>query len=234
MLPGRIVFCGDAALNIQNDKAMDAFMERIRSLKSDAEIICISSVPEAADIAALALEAYEAGVAADPFTLKAEYISPSQAERMNALKDDRVVISEASADDLDLIVKIENDSFTMPWSRGSIEQDLLSGGDRVYLVARVNDETAGYIGVHMVYEDAQIVNIAVAQTFRRKGTGRLLIRNACEHCRRSGCTKIHLEVRAGNASAKSLYISEGFQTIGTRKRYYEDNGETAIIMLKYL
>ena len=39
-----------------------------------------------------------------------------------------------------------------------------------------------------------------------------------------------LEVRAGNATAQSLYRTFEFRTIGVRKGYYSDNREDAILM----
>jgi ribosomal-protein-alanine N-acetyltransferase len=40
-----------------------------------------------------------------------------------------------------------------------------------------------------------------------------------------------LEVRSGNQHAQCLYQSLGFQAAGRRKRYYEDNGEDAVLMV---
>ncbi len=39
-----------------------------------------------------------------------------------------------------------------------------------------------------------------------------------------------LEVRVSNHTAQNLYRKYGFQKVGRRRRYYQDNGEDAWIM----
>jgi ribosomal-protein-alanine N-acetyltransferase len=41
---------------------------------------------------------------------------------------------------------------------------------------------------------------------------------------------VTLETRVSNASAQALYEKYGFNRVGTRRRYYSDNGEDAVIM----
>jgi ribosomal-protein-alanine N-acetyltransferase len=45
-----------------------------------------------------------------------------------------------------------------------------------------------------------------------------------------GANWLTLEVRVTNAAAQALYRKYGFSTHGTRKRYYSDNNEDALIM----
>jgi ribosomal-protein-alanine N-acetyltransferase len=45
-----------------------------------------------------------------------------------------------------------------------------------------------------------------------------------------GAANLTLEVRVSNIAAQQLYLKYGFQPVGTRKRYYTDNGEDALIM----
>ena len=49
----------------------------------------------------------------------------------------------------------------------------------------------------------------------------------------NGCRGLTLEVRASNARAIALYERHDFVEVGTRKRYYQDNGEDAIIMTSH-
>lgn len=46
--------------------------------------------------------------------------------------------------------------------------------------------------------------------------------------------KCFLEVRVSNFTAIAFYKKCGFAQISTRKAYYEDNKEDAVVMLKYL
>jgi ribosomal-protein-alanine N-acetyltransferase len=41
-----------------------------------------------------------------------------------------------------------------------------------------------------------------------------------------------LDVRSSNQSAKNLYANFGFIQIGVRKKYYSDNQEDAIMMMR--
>jgi ribosomal-protein-alanine N-acetyltransferase len=47
-----------------------------------------------------------------------------------------------------------------------------------------------------------------------------------------GMTRGYLEVRAGNVPAKRLYLRHGFAAVGVRRRYYPDNGEDALVMVR--
>jgi ribosomal-protein-alanine N-acetyltransferase len=51
---------------------------------------------------------------------------------------------------------------------------------------------------------------------------------------RTGCTMANLEVRAGNQPAIALYERHGFRTVSVRARYYQDDGEDALVMLRGL
>lgn len=233
-MPSEIVFCGDAAMKLKEDHAAVLFERRVLSLISGMKFRYINTEPEAADIAAIANDMCIEGAVTDPFILKAEYISPSQAERAAAFRDEQITVREALLSDFDSIEQIENSSFAIPWSGDSLRNDLLHNTGSKYLIAEYNGITAGFISFSHIFGDAQITNLAVSETFRRKGTGRLLLISAFAAAEDLGCTNMMLEVRAGNKAAIRLYISEGFRSIGIRKGYYENNGENAIIMLKDL
>ena len=46
-----------------------------------------------------------------------------------------------------------------------------------------------------------------------------------------GAAYATLEVRKSNVTAQNLYKSLGYVSVGVRKRYYEDNGEDALLMV---
>jgi ribosomal-protein-alanine N-acetyltransferase len=72
------------------------------------------------------------------------------------------------------------------------------------------------------------MNVAVGPEDRRKGTGRALLTALLE--RLEDDAQITLEVRRTNAGAIALYESFGFRAAGVRRRYYQDNGEDALIL----
>jgi len=73
------------------------------------------------------------------------------------------------------------------------------------------------------------MNIAVADSHRRRGIARLLVQ---ELIARLDATMLTLEVRASNAPAIALYESLGFTQVGLRKNYYRKPKEDALILRK--
>jgi ribosomal-protein-alanine N-acetyltransferase len=100
-------------------------------------------------------------------------------------------------------------------------------------VAEFDSTVAGFIIAWHAADEAQIAELAVDPARRRKGTGRALINKACEDARAGGLKRVTLEVRAGNAAARALYLSEGFVVTATRPKFYDGN-EDAVLMEKEL
>lgn len=88
----------------------------------------------------------------------------------------------------------------------------------------------GYGGFWMMVDEAHISTLAVRQDVRGRGMGELLLSALLEEARRLGATAATLEVRVSNIVAQSLYRKYGFEEVGRRKAYYQDNGEDALIM----
>ncbi|HQJ36406.1 MAG TPA: ribosomal protein S18-alanine N-acetyltransferase [Clostridia bacterium] len=134
-----------------------------------------------------------------------------------------------SLDDIDQVVEIENLSFTSPWSRESFESELKNNLAR-YIVARVNGKVAAYGGMWIILDEAHITNIAVHPEFRERKIGEKLVKEMLRTAKENKAEHITLEVRASNDAARKLYEKLGFKDSGTRKGYYADTGEDAVIM----
>lgn len=134
------------------------------------------------------------------------------------------------AEDIDAVHAIECDTFAIPWSRASFEHDIKENPCARYLVLRRGEEILGYAGMWLVLDEAHITNVAIRRDERGKGLGRMLMTALIRLAADSGMQWMGLEVRAGNEAAQNLYRSLGFFRIGKRPRYYEDNGEDAILM----
>lgn len=141
-------------------------------------------------------------------------------------------IRPATIQDLQAISDLETECFTIPWSRKSLETDLQGNQYAHYLAAVRAGKVIGYIGLYLIFEDAEITNLAVTSSCRAQGVGTALVRAACSIAAQSGAVQMTLEVRESNYAARSLYRREGFHEISVRKAYYSDNRENAIIMLK--
>ena len=112
-----------------------------------------------------------------------------------------------------------------PW-RPQAFLDALAAG-HYYLSARDGDSLIGYVGLARVGVQAEVHTLAVDPTHHRRGIGRALLRAVLD--RAQGAT-VFLEVRTDNESAINLYRSEGFEVIGTRRRYYRPSGADAFTM----
>ena len=82
---------------------------------------------------------------------------------------------------------------------------------------------------HNIDSEWQLENIVVSENFRRCGVGTLLLGGLIAHARSDGGTAIFLEVRESNQRARALYRKAGFEEQGTRKSYYSNPIEDAIL-----
>ncbi|MFS8188123.1 ribosomal protein S18-alanine N-acetyltransferase [Rossellomorea marisflavi] len=135
-----------------------------------------------------------------------------------------------TVDDVDAVMEIEEQSFTVPWSREAFISEMEENHLSMYIVIEDEGQIAGYCGVWIVVDEAHITNVAVLPSHRGKGYGELLMRKIMEMAIESGARVMTLEARVSNVPAQSLYRKLGFQDGGIRKRYYSDNQEDALVM----
>lgn len=143
------------------------------------------------------------------------------------------MLRQMTVQDLDQLMVIEHQSFSLPWSRQSYEAELQNAFAN-YLVCDSAGELAGYIGMWTVMEEAHLTNVAVAPKFRRQGIGRTLLLAQEKLARSKGASMMLLEVRPSNQAALDLYASLGYILSAIRNNYYSDNQEDALIMIKHL
>ena len=104
------------------------------------------------------------------------------------------------------------------------------------LIGRSSDEPpqvqliAGYVSVWFQGEEAHITEIAVREALRGRGIGELLLIGSVEAAQEYGSKVMTLEARVSNFIAQRLYEKYDFKNVGTRKGYYSDNREDAVIM----
>jgi len=135
---------------------------------------------------------------------------------------------------IDDVYTIELESFTIPWSRKSLEKDALENKMSIYLVALEGEKVVGYAGMWHVVTEGHITNIAVDVNYRKKGIGDMLLTELVKIAINKEMIGITLEVRISNIAAQKLYFKHQFKVEGFRKNYYSDTKEDAIIMWKYL
>ncbi|MDE3132059.1 MAG: ribosomal protein S18-alanine N-acetyltransferase [Acidobacteriota bacterium] len=129
--------------------------------------------------------------------------------------------------DLPQVIAIERRAFPSPWSLGMFVIEL-SKPSGICLAALRAHEIVGYV-ICARYDGAfHVMDIAVDPGHRRAGVASALLAGLIE--RAGADANYTLEVRVSNAGAIALYERHGFRGVGTRPRYYADNGEDAIIM----
>jgi ribosomal-protein-alanine N-acetyltransferase len=101
-------------------------------------------------------------------------------------------------------------------------------------VAEESEAMLGFIVVKLLragkQAQAEIENLAVSPTARRRGTGSALCAAALEACSAAGSQCAELEVRAGNRAAIGLYTRLGFEQTGMRTGYYANPKEDAVLL----
>lgn len=143
-----------------------------------------------------------------------------------------MTLRDATVDDLDAIMAIENRSFpTDAWSAETMAAELASPHGR-YLVDEHDGAVIGYGGVRALHgsADADIQTIALLAEHRGQGRGRILLRALLAEAAARGAREVFLEVRADNPSAEGLYLAEGFEEIARRPHYYQPDDVYAIVM----
>lgn len=93
-------------------------------------------------------------------------------------------------------------------------------------------ELKGFAILHLLFEDATLMDICVLPECQGQGLGRLLLDAVIGLAARGGAERIMLEVRASSESVIALYRAAGFEQTGIRKAYYQqDQGkEDAVLM----
>jgi ribosomal-protein-alanine N-acetyltransferase len=130
--------------------------------------------------------------------------------------------------DLPQVIAVERRVFPTPWSLAMFVLEL-SKQSGVCLAAFSGEQLVGYL-ICSRYETVwHIMNIAVDTDLQRRGLATALLAELYE---RVGDPKARftLEVRRSNTVAIHLYEREGFRAAGVRRRYYQDNGEDALVM----
>ncbi|MCI5687055.1 MAG: ribosomal protein S18-alanine N-acetyltransferase [Emergencia sp.] len=141
-----------------------------------------------------------------------------------------MILRKGVPGDVDQMEILEQQCFSVPWSKDSLLYELAENPLALYVVAEVEGRVAGYVGVWTIVDEGHITNVAVSPDFRGRHIGMALIDTMIDVTEKQGVKSYTLEVRASNAPAIGLYKKFGFVSEGLRKGYYEDNGEDAIIM----
>ncbi|MCJ7795463.1 MAG: ribosomal protein S18-alanine N-acetyltransferase [Thermoleophilia bacterium] len=142
-----------------------------------------------------------------------------------------VVLRDMTVADLAQVLSIEIAAFPCPWSLHAFRTEV----QNPLAWTRVATDDEGRVVAYLVarfYGDMwHLMDLAVCQSARLRGIGRSMIIDLFAVVAATDLD-VTLEVRPSNKAAVDLYRGCGFEAVGMRRRYYEDHGEDAIVMLR--
>lgn len=154
-----------------------------------------------------------------------------EAFHLREIKTDASVnVRAATSSDLDAILDIEGKSFTSPWSRETLLEELDGKAWSYVQAAELQNAVVGFIVYWIVLNEIHLLNLAVHPDWRRMGIAAAMMHHLLANAKSHDVSEIFLEVRVSNRNAQTLYRRFGFKPIGMRRNYYTDNGEDAIVM----
>ena len=140
----------------------------------------------------------------------------------------RVSVRRLSYADLPQVVAVERQAFAAPWSLAMFVLELSKPSGVCLAATDGHDAVRGYLVCSRYDLVWHVMNVAVDPAHLRRGIARTLLDALLDEVGRDA--RLTLEVRASNAPAIALYERFGFRDAGVRPRYYQDNGEDALIM----
>ena len=142
-----------------------------------------------------------------------------------------VIYRRMTLEDVPQVHEIELKTFHTPWSYQSFVDEMTTNKCARYIVAEEDGKILGYAGAWLVFDEGHITNIAVDEAARGRGIGTMVTQALMQYAANMGVQYMTLEVRKSNLVAQNLYKKLGFIELGVRKRYYEDNGEDALLLV---
>jgi len=125
--------------------------------------------------------------------------------------------------DLEALYRLDQACFEpdIAYTRGQL-RDLLSRDQAVGLVAEVEGALSGFAIGHRTGGRGHVVTLDVAGGYRRRGVGRVLLRELVERLERAGARTVRLEVDLRNVGAIRFYERLGFRETRRLRGYYGD------------
>lgn len=148
----------------------------------------------------------------------------------------KVILRGGTPDDLETILALQRAS---PGAAQWEPADYASAfADEAGLCLLAEDpvweRVVGFLVGRLLADEAEILNLAVAHGYRRRGLGRRLVAEALALAQSRGARQCWLEVRAANQAARDFYRALGFAENARRRRYYRDPEDDAVVCVRQL
>jgi [ribosomal protein S18]-alanine N-acetyltransferase len=154
-----------------------------------------------------------------------------------------ITISPISVNQIEAILILDRLCFGGLWSIDSYRRELTNENSHFLGIsidqpldqnlAQTLEPTMGIIGFGCfwaILDEAHITLLGIHPNYQQQGLGQKLLGALLDQARSIKMARATLEVRASNQAAIHLYEKCGFQTVGRRKKYYQDTGEDGVIM----
>ncbi|GAC1392477.1 MAG: ribosomal protein S18-alanine N-acetyltransferase [Vulcanimicrobiaceae bacterium] len=141
-----------------------------------------------------------------------------------------LMIAPMTDPDIAQVMQIETLSFPSTWPQNAFHNEIHENKLAHYFVGRIGERVVAYGGIWVILEDSHITTIAVHPDERGKKYGEIMLLHLLDETISRGASWITLEVRETNEAAQRLYRKYGFTVVSTRRGYYSDNNESALVM----
>ncbi len=132
--------------------------------------------------------------------------------------------------DLPMVIEIDRLNFTEPWPAKSFSYELSTNYSICLVAVDDFDLVLAEIVVWVIVDEAHIATIAVHPNHQGRGIASALLAEALMLAMERGASASLLEVRPSNTAALKLYQRFGYEVVGVRKEYYQDNKEDALLL----
>ena len=131
------------------------------------------------------------------------------------------VIGMLRSDKADACAALHAEGFAHPWSEEEVARLIVDRSTiSVAALDPVSAIVRGFAIVRLAADEAEILTIAVAAPWRKRGIGRAILSDAFRQAADAGARAMFLEVGEDNAAALALYRQLGFVKVGERPGYY--------------
>ncbi len=147
------------------------------------------------------------------------------------MKPESFSLRPATLEDLDAVVKIENQVHAAPWTEEHFRAELTKPYSQFLVFTDDESDSiiAGYLVFWVMFDECQILNLATSLNYRGLGLAKQMIQKVVSIALKKGIKKVVLDVRKSNSPAIQLYQRVKFSITHIRKGFYS-NGEDAYQM----
>lgn len=137
-----------------------------------------------------------------------------------------------SPEQIHAVMAVERECFTNPWTEAMYLAELARPDVSRFLLATIDGHLVGVISYWLVLDELHINNLAVLPAHRRTGIATALLARLLDEGQRDGVSRVFLEVRESNDAARQLYERAGFAVTQTRREYYSQPTENALVLMR--